>query len=81
MTDIQLIDKVNPIEEIQKNLEHHEKELQSVKTKEDESNEKLVESAGSSRSALRSKAYSAGLKHTRQRRHLDPNMEGAPHFL
>lgn len=76
LTDIQLVEKIDPTEEIQKSLEKYQKELEAVKDGTAvPSTSTKDESAGTRRSALRSKAYSAGLKHTRQRRHLDPNME------
>ncbi|CAI2342479.1 unnamed protein product [Caenorhabditis sp. 36 PRJEB53466] len=79
MTDIKMVDRVDPMKEIQKHLEKHEKELKDVQkgvtTTSAAPEEELEVSAGTSRSELRSRAYTAGMKHTRQRRYLDPNME------
>lgn len=75
--DIQVVGNVNPVDAIRQTLEMYQNDFEMNKGQDvqDHTASTVVESAGSSRSALRSKAYSAGLKHTRQRRYLDPNME------
>lgn len=77
LSDVQMVDKMNPVEEIRASLERYQTEfaLTGGQPIEETPSVKLSESAGTSRSALRSRAYAAELKHTRQRRHLDPNME------
>ncbi|EGT43031.1 hypothetical protein CAEBREN_31625 [Caenorhabditis brenneri] len=77
LTNIQMVDKINPVEEIKASLERYQTnfKLTGGHPIEETSTVKVAESAGTSRSALRSRAYAAELKHTRQRRHLDPNME------
>uniref|UniRef100_A0A1I7T4S2 snRNA-activating protein complex subunit 3 n=2 Tax=Caenorhabditis tropicalis TaxID=1561998 RepID=A0A1I7T4S2_9PELO len=70
--DIRMADKVNPVDSIRTSIEKHQKDSETTS---DIPEETGTVSAGTSRSSLRNKAYSAELKHTRQRRHLDPNME------
>lgn len=65
----------SPLHEIKGIVEKYKEQFESSPTN-PEISSAPEETAGSSRSTLRSKAYAEGLKHTRQRRHLDPNMEG-----
>ncbi|CCD61460.1 snRNA-activating protein complex subunit 1 [Caenorhabditis elegans] len=64
----------SPLHEIKGIVEKYKEQFESSPTN-PEISSAPEETAGSSRSTLRSKAYAEGLKHTRQRRHLDPNME------
>lgn len=77
LTDFgQSVEKMNPVDEIKKTIEKHRKAFEESGQETAFEVPKLPESAGTSRANLKSRAYSAKMKHTRQRRHLDPNMEG-----